>query len=611
MTTTINDALLLDESDDLFDPSRPVVIDVDNVILDYNFANQKLNSLKEYFITLTKRQLMFKRFRALKGISLQVQSGDVFGILGTNGSGKSTLLKVVSGILEPTEGSVTIKGNIAPLIEMGAGFDYELTARENVYLNGALLGYSKKFIDEHFEDIISFAEVEDFLDLPLKNYSSGMVSRIAFSIATVIVPDILVVDEVLSVGDQMFQRKCENRIQELIRDHGTTVLIVSHSSEQIERICNKAIWIEKGDMRMIGDAKDVSVAYQMLGGHKGSLEAEKDIFGLLQECPSDAEFKMLHDINGSTYSIINRKLNERLIKADPDIDTVVFVESRDLKLHSLAMSLAAQYKGIVSRLNYSKLDEKDASLLEALKPKRVFLIGVGDFDDELTDAIKAACHVSDVTKICELDLFALSMKVARISHDVSRHSTTAALISGAGGAALAALSTRLYADKTPIIFTDSEHGANPEELCSLLNDGYRDIIYLHDDQDPIKEEALQQLAAKHGATISAFEDQKTAESVYAVIDQALEQGPLIKGLNITLVNTPITAVAAAPLAVREGALTIPIARDDLDSIDYALKIAIDHADTIKRIQFIGPEGSFNKAEVKLFGIAVSKECEEA
>ena len=246
-------------------PDAPVMISVNNISMVFNCANEQLNSLKEYAIALAKHELRFKELRALDNVSFEVRKGDVYGILGKNGSGKSTLLKIVAGVLVPTEGSCTVHGNIAPLIELGAGFDFELTARENIYLNGALLGYSKKFIDQHFNEIVSFAEVEEFLGMPLKNYSSGMVARIAFAIATVIVPDILIVDEVLSVGDFLFQRKCEERIANLITNHGVTVLIVSHNNEQISRLCNKAIWIDNGRICMKGKAEEVCKAYQELG----------------------------------------------------------------------------------------------------------------------------------------------------------------------------------------------------------------------------------------------------------------------------------------------------------------------------------------------------------
>ncbi|MCL2757643.1 MAG: ABC transporter ATP-binding protein [Coriobacteriia bacterium] len=245
----------------LRDPDN-VAIKIDGVSMSFNMASEQLNSLKEYFIKLARRELFFKEFKALKNISLEVQYGDVFGIVGTNGSGKSTLLKIIAGVLEPSQGSCVVKGRIAPLIELGAGFDYELTARENIFLNSALLGYSKQYVKEHFNDIVDFAELHDFLDLPMKNYSSGMVARVAFSVATAIVPDILIVDETLSVGDMFFREKCENRIKQLIEEYHTTVLFVSHSIDDVERICQKAVWIEKGDMRMIGDAADVCAAYR-------------------------------------------------------------------------------------------------------------------------------------------------------------------------------------------------------------------------------------------------------------------------------------------------------------------------------------------------------------
>ena len=241
--------------------SEPIVV-INHVSMMFNIASEQLNSLKEYFIKLVRRELHFKKFMALEDIDFVVERGEQYGIVGTNGSGKSTLLKIIAGVLEPSEGRVAIGGTIAPLIELGAGFDMELTARENIYLNGALLGYSKKFIDERFDDIVEFAEVREFLDMPMKNYSSGMVARVAFAVATATVPDILVVDEALSVGDFLFQEKCERRIAELVESHQTTLLFVSHSIEQVERVCNKAVWIEKGHMRKIGNVEEVCEAYR-------------------------------------------------------------------------------------------------------------------------------------------------------------------------------------------------------------------------------------------------------------------------------------------------------------------------------------------------------------
>jgi len=228
----------------------------------FNIANERLNSLKEYALKLVTRQLFYREFVALDHVSLRVEKGDVYAIVGVNGSGKSTLLKVIAGVLEPTRGSVEINGRIAPLIELGAGFDFELTARENIYLNGALLGYSRRFIQENFDDIVRFAELEEFLELPLKNYSSGMVARIAFAVATVMVPDLLIVDETLSVGDMFFQEKCLARIKELIDEHNTTVLFVSHNISQVEWLCSKALWLDKGAARMTGGTAEVCQAYK-------------------------------------------------------------------------------------------------------------------------------------------------------------------------------------------------------------------------------------------------------------------------------------------------------------------------------------------------------------
>lgn len=236
------------------------IIEVNNVNMHYNMNKDKIDNLKEYFIKLVKRQLFYEDFVALKNVSFQVLPGDVFGIVGLNGSGKSTLLKIVSGILRPTNGSIRVGGTIAPLIELGAGFDMNLTARENIYLNGSVLGFSRRTMTEKFEEILEFSELHEFIDVPMKNYSSGMVARIGFAIATITDPDILIVDEILSVGDFRFQEKCERRIAGMMSG-GTTVLIVSHSLEQIERLCNKVLWLDRGAVRMIGDMREVCTAY--------------------------------------------------------------------------------------------------------------------------------------------------------------------------------------------------------------------------------------------------------------------------------------------------------------------------------------------------------------
>ncbi len=239
-----------------------IMVDVDNVSVRFNLEREKVNSIKEYFIRRLKGQIQYDEFWALKNISFQVERGDSVGLIGLNGSGKSTLLKTIAGVLKPTEGSVRIFGTVAPLIELGAGFDFDLTGRENVFLNGAILGYSRKQMLEYYEDIVDFSELREFMDVPVKNYSSGMLSRLAFAIATIGKPDILIVDEVLSVGDFRFQQKCEERIKNMM-GKDTTVLFVSHSIEQVKSICRHAVWLEKGHIKMMGTAEEIGRQYEM------------------------------------------------------------------------------------------------------------------------------------------------------------------------------------------------------------------------------------------------------------------------------------------------------------------------------------------------------------
>ena len=240
------------------------VIKVNDVSMMFNLSSEKIDSIKEYFIKAVRRELHFQEFWALRDISFTLEKGDSLGIVGLNGSGKSTLLKIVSGILKPTKGTVETYGSIAPLIELGAGFDANLSARENIYLNGAILGYSRAYMSERFDEIIEFAELQDFVDTAVKNYSSGMVARLGFAIATMNVPDILIIDEILAVGDYKFQEKSFARMQEMIAS-GATVVFVSHSIEQVQKICKKALWLEHGLMRMLGDALEVCAAYRQLG----------------------------------------------------------------------------------------------------------------------------------------------------------------------------------------------------------------------------------------------------------------------------------------------------------------------------------------------------------
>lgn len=235
-------------------------VKVDNVSMMFNLSSEKVDSIKEYLIKMFKKEIHFQEFWALKDVSFELERGDSLGIIGLNGSGKSTLLKIISGILKPTKGKVTTVGSIAPLIELGAGFDPDLSARENIYLNGAILGYSREYMNSKFDEIIKFAELEDFVDSAIKNFSSGMVARLGFAIATMNIPDILIIDEILSVGDYKFQQKSFQRMQQMMNS-GATVVFVSHSVEQVKEVCKKALWLDRGNVVKFGDAKEICEEY--------------------------------------------------------------------------------------------------------------------------------------------------------------------------------------------------------------------------------------------------------------------------------------------------------------------------------------------------------------
>jgi ABC-type polysaccharide/polyol phosphate transport system, ATPase component len=238
-----------------------VVIDVKNVSLTFRMNSNKAQNLKDIVVLKLKGQLKYEEFFALNNVSFHVNEGEVFGVIGRNGSGKSTILKIISQIYKPTKGTVAVAKPVVPMLELGSGFDYELTGRENVFLNGALLGYSQKFLEDKFDEIVAFSELAEFINMPLKTYSSGMIARLAFSIASMVKPEILILDEVLSVGDAAFQEKSLARMMELMGG-GTTVLIVTHSIELIKSTCDRAVWLDKGCVRMVGDAEEVAAAYE-------------------------------------------------------------------------------------------------------------------------------------------------------------------------------------------------------------------------------------------------------------------------------------------------------------------------------------------------------------
>ena len=241
-----------------------IMIRVSDVTMRFRMNNDKILSLKEFVTTALRGKLQYHNFTALEHVSFDVKKGETIGLIGRNGAGKSTLLKIISGIMKPTEGSIECLGNIVPMLELGSGFDMDLSGRENIYLNGAILGYTKPFLDEKFQEILDFSELGDFINIPIRNYSSGMLARLAFSIAAVVKPEILIVDEILAVGDAQFQEKSKRRMMELMGG-GTTVLLVSHDIEQVKELCSRAVWLEHGKVRRIGEAKEVCGAYEESG----------------------------------------------------------------------------------------------------------------------------------------------------------------------------------------------------------------------------------------------------------------------------------------------------------------------------------------------------------
>ena len=236
------------------------IIEVNHVTMRFRMANDRINSIKEYLVQFLKKRLKYSAFEALKDVSFTVERGEIVGLIGHNGAGKSTMLKIISRIMKPTEGNVVVRGNVVPMLELGSGFDYDMTGRENIFLNGAILGYSEEFLKSKYQEIVDFSELGPFIDTPIRNYSSGMISRLAFSIASAVNPEILIVDEILGVGDADFQIKSQNRMMEMMGG-GTTVLMVSHNIKQIREMCDRVVWIEHGQVVDYGDAEHLCSEY--------------------------------------------------------------------------------------------------------------------------------------------------------------------------------------------------------------------------------------------------------------------------------------------------------------------------------------------------------------
>lgn len=593
--------------------TRSVMVDVKHVSMVFNMANEQLNSLKEYAIALARRELMFKEFRALDDISFTVRKGDVFGILGTNGSGKSTMLKIIAGVLEPSEGTCTINGNIAPLIELGAGFDMELTARENVYLNGALLGYSRKFIDQHFDEIVEFAEVEKFLDMPMKNYSSGMVARIAFAIATIIVPEILIVDEVLSVGDFMFQQKCERRITKLIKEHDVTVLIVSHNNAQIERMCNRAIWIEKGHTRMIGDAKDVCRTYSILGGHQGSSTSERRVFELLEspKTPDPASYTAI--AGDDRYGTAAKLMEGRVLGRG---GTVVLAQGDSVPAAAAATGVAGLYEAPLLLLKPASVPDITAHSLREMVPQRIVVVGEAGMDAaRVQEALHILCPEASITFLTGGDAQCMSLQVFRhateIAGGVWGDLAFVAELKEMGH--LISALPLLYGLRAPILFVGNDRESAIEVAAAVEDSSLRRVLYPNDLE--CKSMGYDVIMGMNGVSVEEFGDSGPYLNNEWINDWVMRNHALPVpdgGYNLMVASVwdPFDALACGVWAAGSGNLVLLEDPQDLDSVSHAIGYIQRYAAHITGLTFFGDLDHYGKLDKSLLAKAIHLEGEE-
>lgn len=594
MPENVNTSVLEIESELADDSSKKTMIKVDHVSMVFNMASEQLNSIKEYAIAALKRELRFKEFRALDDVSFEVKQGDVFGILGTNGSGKSTILKIIAGVLEPSKGSCTVNGNIAPLIELGAGFDMELTARENIYLNGALLGYSKQFIEENFDDIVQFAEVEKFLDMPMKNYSSGMVARIAFAIATVIVPEILIVDEVLSVGDFMFQKKCEDRITKLIKEHGVTVLIVSHNNDQIERLCNKAVWIEKGHLRMAGTSKEVCQTYRVLGGHVGSKESEQIVFETLQDLKKP-DMSGIESIEADTRYGIAAKLSSRCY---PDGAKAAILASGEHEMVPLiANGLAGALDAPILLTQNESVPDITAQELNRLNPQTVYVLNGGTLDvDAITKEATSSVPSASVEVLEGENVCSLSWSIFQYGEEKGLWGSDVALTYDGCLGDLVSLSPYLFSNKCPVLVKEASSEI-PEWMLDaalsakevLVVGGYKSFT----------EEALEPIA-KSAGQVTRF----VGEGPYDAnekIDNWISQHAKAERLLVVSIWYPQDAVAVAAYASKNRGLIVLEDPQNLDSVAHGINYLKKQSG---KLEFIGDKSRFNDLDKSLLAKAL-------
>lgn len=588
------------------EPKRETAISVEDVSMVFNMANEQLNSLKEYAIALARKELRFKEFRALDHITLDIKKGDVFGILGTNGSGKSTLLKIIAGVLEPTKGSCTIHGNIAPLIELGAGFDMELTARENIFLNGALLGYSKKFIQDNFDDIVEFAEIKPFLDMPLKNYSSGMVARIAFAIATVIVPDILIVDEVLSVGDFMFQKKCEERIQSLIKEHNVTVLIVSHNNDQIERLCNKAVWIEKGHMRMLGSAHDVCQTYRVLGGHTGSKAAEDRVFSMLTS-PAQADESLIKALETDSPYAMAARLSSAC--CDEASDTVVVAYGEYEMDGFLGAGLASALSAPVLLTKTDGIPDATSQEIKRLKAERVILVGKTPYCDRaaFAAALKEATELNCEVEALSADTYE-GLSLAAFDYGAQRdlwHGPAVLTHIGCMGDMIS-LSPYISERRCPLLIkSPGKPLSDAVEKRILAHDD--DTVLVLDSEEGCPDAQLAPLRERGKSIVRFCEDD--AYQANAVIRDWIERqrgaGYRARSFIAAPSWQPAYSYTLGPYAAETGSLVVLDDPQDLDCVARALDLFESRRGDIDQIVFVGSRTQFSPLDKTMLAKAAT------
>ena len=607
MPEIVNNSPLMDKPYDFEDSDKETMVKIDHVSMIFNMANEQLNSLKEYMIAFAKHELRFKEFRALDDISLEIKKGDVFGILGTNGSGKSTLLKIIAGVLDPSKGTCKANGNIAPLIELGAGFDMELTARENIYLNGALLGYSKSFIQQNFDEIVEFAEVGKFLDMPLKNYSSGMVARIAFAIATVIVPEILIVDEVLSVGDFMFQKKCEERIMSLIKEHNVTVLIVSHSNDQIERLCNKAAWIEKGKLRMLGPASDVCKTYRVLGGHIGSGESEQKVLSMLTSdisFPGDSAIDLTAE---SKYGIAS-KLSSQCFTSKTE-DVVIVSGENDFDF-ALANSLAGSLNAPILVTQNEHVPDVTFQELARLNPKNVILITSDEkIGTNIGPQIKTLFSQDINIDIIASDNYPeLSLNVFEYGKKKDLWNKRIAIVAYKECTGdIISFSPFAYSMGVPILLKDGTDPVPQAHYELLKKHNYPEIIVLGgSDQFPNEYLLpLEETGIKYTQICG-----KDAYDANGIINNWIEQNEpnagSIENLLVTSFWHPSDAYAAGMYAAHNNALILLEDPDNLDSVAHSINFIEQQNGRICKFTFVGDKIRFSDLDKALLAKTAAK-----